>query len=57
MEKDGIILSIRHSEWISSLVMVSKKNITIHLCVDFSMMFLCGQTMTSRNMTMKSSNM
>jgi hypothetical protein len=35
MEKDGIIFSIRHSEWISNPVMVRKNNGEIHLCVDF----------------------
>lgn len=35
MEKYGIIFSIRNLEWISSLVVVRKKNGVICLCVDF----------------------
>lgn len=34
MEKDGIIFSIRHLEWISNLVVLRKKNEAIYLCVD-----------------------
>lgn len=35
MENDGIFFSIRHSKWISNLVVVRKKNGEIRLCVDF----------------------
>lgn len=35
IEKARIIFSIRHSEWVSNLVVVRLKNREIHLCVDF----------------------